>query len=116
MVTATDIGRHNTLDKVAGECLARNISMHQAILLTTGRISVEMLGKAARMRVPIVVSLNSPTHLAVQLAHEWGITLIGYARGTKMQVYTGWQRISSTLPFIHPKNLKSISAVAGPGV
>ncbi len=116
LVTATDIGRHNTLDKVAGECLARNISMHQAILLTTGRISVEMLGKAARMRVPIVVSLNSPTHLAVQLAHEWGITLIGYARGTKMQVYTGWQRISSTLPFIHPKNLKSISAVAGPGV
>lgn len=91
---ATDIGRHNTLDKVAGECLARNISMRNAILLTTGRVSVEMLAKAARMRVPVVASFNSPTYLAVQLANEWGLTLIGYARGRAMHVYSGWQRIS----------------------
>lgn len=93
LVTATDIGRHNTLDKVAGECLTRNISMSEAILLTTGRISVEMLGKAARMQVPVVVTLNSPTHLAVELAREWNITLIGYTRGPKMHVYAGWQRL-----------------------
>jgi FdhD protein len=93
LVFATDIGRHNTLDKVAGECLARNISMQEAILLTTGRVSVEMLGKAARMQAPIVATLNSPTHLAVELAREWNITLIGYARGKKMHVYTGWERI-----------------------
>lgn len=100
LVVSTDIGRHNTLDKVAGECLAGDIPMHDAILLTTGRVSVEMLGKAARMRVPIVATLNSPTHLAVELAREWHITLIGYARGTKMHIYTGWERmlgISSVL-------------------
>ena len=50
LVVATDIGRHNTLDKVAGECLARDISMREAILLTTGRVSVEMLGKARRLQ------------------------------------------------------------------
>ncbi|MEW5960861.1 MAG: formate dehydrogenase accessory sulfurtransferase FdhD [Chloroflexota bacterium] len=93
LVVATDIGRHNTLDKVAGECLVRNISMREAVLLTTGRVSVEMMGKAARMQVPLVATLNSPTHLAVELAREWGITLIGYARGTRMHVYTGWQRV-----------------------
>ena len=98
LVIATDIGRHNTLDKVAGECLVRHISMQDAILLATGRISVEMLGKAARMGVPVVATLNSPTHLAVELAREWDITLIGYARGAKMQVYTGWQRLNATPP------------------
>ena len=93
LVVATDIGRHNTLDKVAGECLTRNISMREAILLTSGRVSVEMLGKAARMQVPVVATLNSPTHLAVELARTWHITLIGYTRGTRMHVYADWQRI-----------------------
>ena len=93
LVVTTDIGRHNTLDKVAGECLTRDIPMQDTILLTTGRISVEMLGKAARMQVPIIATLNSPTHLAIELAREWRITLIGYARGAKMHVYTEWQRV-----------------------
>jgi FdhD protein len=94
LVIATDIGRHNTLDKVAGECLSRNISMQDAILLTTGRVSVEMLGKAARMKVPVVGTLNSPTHLAVELARAWHITLIGYTRGTRMHVYADQGRIA----------------------
>jgi len=94
MAVATDIGRHNTLDKVAGECLVHNISMQDAILLTTGRVSSEMLGKAARMQVPVVASLNSPTQLAIELAREWSITLIGYVRGDQMHVYTEWQRIT----------------------
>jgi FdhD protein len=100
LVIATDIGRHNTLDKVAGECLVRHIPMQDMILLATGRISVEMLGKAARMGVPVVTTLNSPTHLAVELARAWDITLIGYARGTKMHVYTGWQRFNAAPPII----------------
>lgn len=70
LVVATDIGRHNTLDKVAGECLTYNIPMQDSILLTTGRVSTEMLGKAARMQVPVVATLNSPTHLAVELARQ----------------------------------------------
>lgn len=93
LVITTDIGRHNTLDKVAGECLVRRISMQNTILLTTGRVSTEMLGKAARMQVPVVVTINSPTHLAVELARTWGITLIGYARGPRLHIYTGWERI-----------------------
>jgi len=98
LVAATDIGRHNTLDKVTGECLVRNISMQDSILLTTGRVSVEMLGKVARMQVPMVVTLNSPTHLAVELAQAWNITLIGYARGTRMHVYSRQERIWTASP------------------
>lgn len=97
LVVASDIGRHNTLDKVAGECLVRGIPTSDAILLTTGRISTEMLGKAARMKVPVVVTRNSPTHLAVELARQWGITLVGYARGQRMHVYTAWERIEPAL-------------------
>jgi FdhD protein len=111
LVVSTDIGRHNTLDKVAGECLARDIPMHDAVLLTTGRVSVEMLGKAARMQVPIVATLNSPTHLAVELAREWHITLIGYARGTKMHIYTGWQRILDATPVASPEQASRTLAI-----
>ena len=114
MVT-TDIGRHNTLDKVAGECLAHGISMRERILLTTGRVSIEMLGKAARMQVPIVASLNSPTHLAVKLAREWRITLIGYARGTSMHVYTGCQRILAPTPPGRPEGAVGTTAVTHTG-
>jgi FdhD protein len=93
LITTTDIGRHNTLDKVAGECLVRHISMPKTALFTTGRVSTEMLGKTARMQVPVIVTINSPTHLAVELARAWSITLVGYARGTKLHVYTGWNRL-----------------------
>lgn len=112
LMVATDIGRHNTLDKVAGECLARNICMREAILLTTGRVSAEMLGKAARMQVPIVATLNSPTHLAVELARAWRLTLIGYARGAKMHVYTGWQRVCAAPPIAYAGQERSVTAIA----
>lgn len=95
VLVATDVGRHNTLDKIAGECLLRGISMRDAMLLTTGRISVEMLGKATRMQTPVVASMNSPTHLAAELANEWDITLAGYVRGKKMHIYTGWHRLAT---------------------
>ena len=94
LAIATDIGRLNTLDKIAGMCLQRRLWPRDAILLTTGRISAEMLGKAARMRVPVVATINSPTHLAVELARQWAITLIGYVRGGRLQAYTGIERIS----------------------
>lgn len=56
-------------------------------MLTTGRISSEMLRKAAGMGVPIVVSRTSPTSLSVQLAHEWNVTLVGYAQGRRLRIY-----------------------------
>ncbi len=91
---AEDVGRHNTLDKIRGECLMRGIDTRDGILLSTGRISSEMITKAAKMRVPIVISRTSPTSLAVELARAWNITLIGYAHAGQMQVYTGIERIS----------------------
>jgi FdhD protein len=90
---AEDVGRHNTLDKIRGECLKRDIQSADNILLTTGRISSEMLRKAADMEVPIVISRTSPTSLSLNLAEAWGMTLIGYVRGRRMRVYTGAWRL-----------------------
>jgi FdhD protein len=88
-----DVGRHNTLDKIRGDCLLRGIDTRDGVLIATGRISSEMITKAAKMQVPIVVSRTSPTQLALELARAWNITMIGYARGGMMQVYHGVERI-----------------------
>ena len=98
LVVAEDVGRHNTLDKIRGQCLLENIDSEGGILLTTGRISSEMLTKARGMRVPVVISRTSPTALAVELAETWGMTVIGYARGNQMNVYTGEERIRIASP------------------
>jgi FdhD protein len=93
LVVASDVGRHNTLDKIQGQCLLEGIDTRDRILLTTGRLSAEMLNKAAKMRAPILVSRTSPTDLAVEMAKDWGITLIGYARGEQIHVYSGEERV-----------------------
>ena len=93
LVVASDVGRHNTLDKIQGQCLLGGIDTRDRILLTTGRLSAEMLNKAARMQSPILVSRTSPTDLAVEMAKAWDITLIGYARGGRMHVYSGEERV-----------------------
>jgi len=93
LIVASDVGRHNTLDKIKGQCLLEGIDTKDRVLLTTGRLSAEMLNKAAKMQVPVLVSRTSPTDLAVELAQAWGITLIGYARGEQMQVYSGEERV-----------------------
>ncbi|KUO73334.1 MAG: formate dehydrogenase family accessory protein FdhD [Desulfosporosinus sp. BRH_c37] len=93
LVVTVDIGRHNTLDKIHGECLARGLSTRDRLLLTTGRISSEMLLKAAKMQAPVVVSRHSPTGRAVSFARDLGITLIGYARGGRLLVYSHPERL-----------------------
>ncbi len=93
LVMAEDIGRHNTLDKIQGECLLRGISTRGRLLVATGRISSEMLLKAARMATPIVVSRSSPTERAISLAQDLGITLVGYARGSRLSVYSHRGRV-----------------------
>ena len=98
LALAEDVGRHNTLDKIRGECLMLGIPTRDRILLSTGRISSEMITKAAKMQVPIVVSRTSPTYLAVQLAQAWNIALVGYARGGQMQIYSGAERIVTDPP------------------
>jgi FdhD protein len=94
IAVAEDIGRHNTLDKIMGECLLLGLPTRDRLLLTTGRISSEMLTKAARMQVPIVVSRSSPTDRSISLARELGITLIGYARGDRLSVYSHEERLN----------------------
>ncbi len=93
LILAEDIGRHNAVDRVWGKAMKEGIETRGRILLTTGRVSSEMLRKAALMRVPIVASRTSPTGLSVELARAWNITLVGYVRRTGLRVYTGEHRI-----------------------
>jgi FdhD protein len=92
---AEDIGRHNAVDKIAGLCLQQGLTMRDHILLSSGRISSEMVNKAARMQVPVIVSRTSPTSLSVQLAREWHITLIGYTQRRRFRIYAGEERVVS---------------------
>jgi FdhD protein len=89
LVVAEDVGRHNAVDKVKGEALLRGIPTADRILLSTGRVSSEMLLKASRMAVPLVASRTSPTEMAVALAEQLGITVVGYLRPDSLNVYTG---------------------------
>jgi FdhD protein len=93
LLSAEDIGRHNTLDKIAGLCLMNDIWPDIRILLTTGRISSEMLQKAAQLNTPILISRTSPSSLSIEMAEKYGITLIGYARNHRFNVYTNTQRV-----------------------
>jgi FdhD protein len=92
---AEDIGRHNTLDKIAGKYLKTDLNLNNIILLTTGRISSEMLQKSARIGASTVISRTSPSSISVELAKLWGITLIGYARRDQFKIYTHPERIKT---------------------
>jgi FdhD protein len=96
LAVGEDIGRHNTLDKLRGEALLRDLDTRGAMIVSSGRISSEMLVKAALMQVPIVGSRTSPTQLAVTLAERLGLTVIGYIRSASMNVYTCPERILGT--------------------
>ena len=102
IAAASDVGRHNAVDKLWGYCLLHDVAAQDQILLSTGRISSEMLGKAARMGVPVVASRTSPTSLAVQLAVAWNVTLVGYVRRESMNVYAGASRIASAQDSLAP--------------
>jgi len=94
LTLAEDVGRHNAVDKVIGHCLLRGVALHDCLLLCSGRLSYEMVSKALRMRIPMLVSLSAPTALAVQLAERFGLTVVGYLRGGRMTIYTHAERIA----------------------
>lgn len=93
MVQYEDIGRHNAVDKVLGWALLNGISTRDKCLLLSGRIASEILIKAARSHVPVVLSRSAPTELTVELAEELKICVVGFARGEKLNVYTHPERV-----------------------
>lgn len=88
-----DIGRHNAIDKIFGECILQDIPTGDRILVTSGRVSSEIMLKAARRSIPILISKSAPTDLGVKLANDLGITLIGFVRGKRMNVYANDWRV-----------------------
>lgn len=93
LAVVEDVGRHNTIDKLWGYCLVNGIAPQGRILLSTGRISSEMLNKAAHMGTPVVASRTAPTTLSVALANAWRLTLVGYVRRDSLNVYTTPERV-----------------------
>ena len=95
LVFSEDIGRHNAIDKVFGECVVKDIPTHDRLLITSGRVSSEILLKVAKRDIPILISKSAPTNLGVKLANDSGITLIGFVREKRMNVYTHTWRLVS---------------------
>ncbi len=92
-VFCEDIGRHNALDKVIGEALFKNIPMEESIVLVSGRISSEIMYKIQKMGSPMIVSRSAPTSMAIELAKTMHVTLVGFVRGKRMNVYTAEERV-----------------------
>lgn len=115
LLHAEDIGRHNTIDRIAGEALLKGIDLAGRILVTSGRISSEMAAKGALLGVSVLASRTSPTDLAVRIADGAGITLVGYVRGRRFTVYTHPDRILADRESPEPeKGVVGVILAGGP--
>ncbi|GAK00496.1 formate dehydrogenase accessory sulfurtransferase FdhD [Geomicrobium sp. JCM 19055] len=93
VIMRVDIGRHNALDKIYGHCLRNNISLEDKVLVFSGRLSSEIVLKAAKIGCEVVLSKSAPTDRAIQIAIEQQITMVGFIRKQSMNVYTCSERI-----------------------
>jgi len=92
-ITREDVARHNSHDKVTGYASIRDIDLAKSMIITTGRISADMVYKAVNSNVPIICSLSNPTTLAVEIADKCNITVVGRAMKPNMIVYTHTERV-----------------------
>ena len=93
LVFGEDIGRHNAIDKIFGKCLLEDMPTDNRVIITSGRITSEILHKVSKRGIPIIISISAPTNLGVRFADSLGITLVASVRGKKMNVYTSDWRI-----------------------
>ena len=91
-----DVGRHNAFDKCTGQILAENKKSHCYLAICSSRLSFEMVHKAARLGIQVLVGLSAPTSMSVEFAHKWGLTLIGFLRKNRFNIYTYPQRVKIT--------------------
>jgi FdhD protein len=92
-LSAEDVGRHNAMDKVIGRALLEKRDFGKMVALLSGRLSFEMALKAARAGLPVLAAVSAPTTMAIDLARELNLTLVGFARGDSMNIYTHPQRL-----------------------
>src|SRR5659263_64658 len=113
LLYAEDLGRHNTLDRIAGEALLKGIDLSGTMLVTSGRVSTELAAKAAMLGISMIASRTSPTNMAVKMCEEAGIVLIGYVRGGRFTIYTCPERIACEERMELPVSDRRIQRITG---